>query len=240
MLDDGKIAQDIVLNQEMTYQVTGIDVRIAKKMAMDAVDPAVVLDEIKRSMLGKYFTVRGRVSDGRYLLVNEMQRTAKDISLEEVLKKVGAVQMPQARGVAKRVFAKEFKASDMTFKEGEDQFPEVSADADRCQVQQGLHRRHADGKERHRHDRVLARPGQRSDGGIRDLRQAVQPGGGPGTGGHRGAIVRSGNRQAEQLQRPGRHPVFGVRPEIIVPIDGDTRDMSVRIPSSKPPKGCRR
>jgi len=91
VLDDGKIAQDIILNQEMTYKVTGIDVKIAKKMAMDAVDPAVVLDEIKRSLLGKYFTVRGRVAGGRYLLVNEMNRTAKDITLEEVLKKVGAV-----------------------------------------------------------------------------------------------------------------------------------------------------
>jgi replication factor A1 len=91
VLDDGRTAQDIILNQEMTYKVTGIDVKIAKKMAMDAVDPAVVLDEIKRSLLGKYFTVRGRVAGGRYLIVNEMDRTAKDITLEEVLKKVGAI-----------------------------------------------------------------------------------------------------------------------------------------------------
>jgi replication factor A1 len=91
VLDDGRTAQDIILNQEMTYKVTGIDVKIAKKMAMDAVDPAVVLDEIKRILLGKYFTVRGRVAGGRYLLVNDMNRTAKDITLEEVLNKVGAV-----------------------------------------------------------------------------------------------------------------------------------------------------
>ncbi|MGA9139285.1 MAG: replication factor A [Methanocella sp.] len=91
VLDDGKVAQDIILNQEMTYKVTGIDVKIAKKMAMDAVDPAVVLDEIKRILLGKYFTVRGRVAGGRYLLVTDMDRTAKDITLEEVLKKVGAI-----------------------------------------------------------------------------------------------------------------------------------------------------
>ena len=91
VLDDGKVAQDIILNQEMTYTVTGIDVKIAKKMAMDAVDPAVVLDEIKRILLGKYFTVRGRVMGGRYLLVNEMNRTARDITLDEVLKNVGAI-----------------------------------------------------------------------------------------------------------------------------------------------------
>jgi replication factor A1 len=91
VLDDGRTAQDIILNQEMTYQVTGIDVKIAKKMAMDAVDPAVVLDEIKRILLGKYFTIKGRVVGGRYLLVNEMSRTARDISLDDVLKKVEGV-----------------------------------------------------------------------------------------------------------------------------------------------------
>lgn len=91
VLDDGKTAQDIILNQEMTYKVTGIDVKIAKKMAMDAVDPAVVLDEIKRILLGKYFTVKGRVASGRYLLVNEMYRTPRDFTLDEVLKKVGAI-----------------------------------------------------------------------------------------------------------------------------------------------------
>ncbi|HUL62338.1 MAG TPA: replication factor A, partial [Methanocella sp.] len=90
VLDDGKTAQDLILNQEMTYKVTGIDVKVAKKMAMDAVDPAVVLDEIKRIMLGKYFTVRGRMMGGRYLLVNEMTRTQRDFTLDEVLKKVGA------------------------------------------------------------------------------------------------------------------------------------------------------
>jgi replication factor A1 len=91
VLDDGRTAQDILLNQEMTFKVTGIDVKIAKKMAMDAVDPAVVLDEIKRAMLGKYFTVRGPVLNGRYLFVKDMQRMARDISPEEVLKNVGAL-----------------------------------------------------------------------------------------------------------------------------------------------------
>ncbi len=91
VLDDGKVAQDILLNQEMTYKVTGIDVKTAKKMAMDAVDPAVVFDEIKRHLLGKYYTVKGRMMGGRYLLVNEMERTARDFTLDEVLKKVGAI-----------------------------------------------------------------------------------------------------------------------------------------------------
>ncbi|AFC98791.1 hypothetical protein Mtc_0016 [Methanocella conradii HZ254] len=74
VIDDGKAAQDIILNQELTYKITGIDVKVAKKMAMDAVDPGVVLDEIKRILLGKYFTVKGPVLGSRYLLVKDMQR----------------------------------------------------------------------------------------------------------------------------------------------------------------------
>ena len=91
VLDDGRTAQDIILNQEMTFKVTGIDVKIAKKMAMDAVDPAIVLDEIKRIMLGKYFTVNGRMMGGRYLLTNSMTRTSRDIAVDQVLKNVGAI-----------------------------------------------------------------------------------------------------------------------------------------------------
>jgi replication factor A1 len=91
VLDDGKAAQDILLNQEMTYKATGIDVKIAKKMAMDAVDPAVVLDEIKRVLLGKYYTVTGPLMTGGNLLVKDIRRAPRDINLDEVLKKVGAI-----------------------------------------------------------------------------------------------------------------------------------------------------
>jgi len=91
VLDDGRTAQDIILNQEMTYQVTGIDVKIAKKMAMDAVDPAVVLDEIKRILQGKYFTVRGRLMGGRYLLVTEMTRMTKAADPAKVQKTLEAI-----------------------------------------------------------------------------------------------------------------------------------------------------
>jgi replication factor A1 len=91
VLDDGRVAQDIILNQEMTFKVTGIDVKVAKKMALDAVDPGVVLDEIKRILLGKYYTVKGPVIGGRYLLTKEMERTVKEIDPEDVMKKVEAV-----------------------------------------------------------------------------------------------------------------------------------------------------
>ncbi len=91
VIDDGRIAQDIILNQEMTYKVTGIDVKVAKKMAMDAVDPAVVLDEIRRILLGKYFTVKGPVLGSRYLLVKDMQRTKVQLDLIEVARKVEGI-----------------------------------------------------------------------------------------------------------------------------------------------------
>ncbi len=91
VIDDGKVAQDIILNQEMTDKVTGIDVKVAKKMAMDAVDPAVVLDEIKRILLGKYFTVKGPVLGSRYLLVKDMQRARVQLDLASVAKKVEGI-----------------------------------------------------------------------------------------------------------------------------------------------------
>jgi replication factor A1 len=91
VIDDGHIAQDIILNQEMTYKVTGIDVKVARKMAMDAVDPLVVLDEIKRILLGKYFTVKGPVLGSRYLLVKDMQRAPVQLDLNVVAKKVEGI-----------------------------------------------------------------------------------------------------------------------------------------------------
>jgi replication factor A1 len=91
VIDDGRTAQDIILNQELTYRVTGIDVKVAKKMAMDAVDPAVVLDEIKRIMLGKYFTVKGPVLSSRYLIVKDMQRAEVHLDLNTVVKKVEGI-----------------------------------------------------------------------------------------------------------------------------------------------------
>jgi replication factor A1 len=91
VIDDGRTAQDIILNQELTYKVTGIDVKVAKKMAMDAVDPAVVLDEIKRILLGKYFTVKGPVLGSRYLLVKDMQPASIQLDMKAVVKKVEGI-----------------------------------------------------------------------------------------------------------------------------------------------------
>ena len=91
VIDDGRTAQDIILNQELTHRVTGIDVKVAKKMAMDAVDPAVVLDEIKRILLGKYFTVKGPVLGSRYLIVKDMQRAGVQLDLNTVVKKVEGI-----------------------------------------------------------------------------------------------------------------------------------------------------
>jgi replication factor A1 len=86
VLDDGKIAQDIILNQEMTFKVTGIDVKIAKKMAMDAVDPGVVMDELKHILLAKYYTVKGPKMTGGSLLVKDMAKATVNTDLDELSK----------------------------------------------------------------------------------------------------------------------------------------------------------
>ena len=91
ILDDGKFAQDIILNQEMTFKVTGIDVKIAKKMAMDAVDPGVVLEELKHILLGKYYTVKGPKMTGGTLLVKDMQKATADTNLDQIFKALEAI-----------------------------------------------------------------------------------------------------------------------------------------------------
>ncbi|MCD1295932.1 replication factor A [Methanocella sp. CWC-04] len=91
ILDNGHIAQEIIMNQEITYKMTDIDVKTAKKMAMDAVDPGVVFDEIKRIMLGKYYTVKGPVLGSRNLIVKEMSPAKRDIDVDSIVKKVEAI-----------------------------------------------------------------------------------------------------------------------------------------------------
>ena len=63
VLDDGKVAQDILLGRELTEEVWGNTMDDAIKRAMDALDPSVVADDISRKLLGRYYTVTGSMAD---------------------------------------------------------------------------------------------------------------------------------------------------------------------------------
>lgn len=65
VLDNGKVAQMTVLNAALTEAVTGMTVEIAKKIAMDAVDPTAPNAEIRQRLLGKYFSIKGQLRKNR-------------------------------------------------------------------------------------------------------------------------------------------------------------------------------
>jgi len=72
VLDDGEGVEEVIFDREATEDLTGIDLDEAKEMAMDALDTTVVADEMRTTVLGRYYRVRGPTF-GRYLLVDEFE-----------------------------------------------------------------------------------------------------------------------------------------------------------------------
>ena len=89
VMDNGHEVQEALFNREITENVSGITLDEAKEMAVDALDHSVVLDEMKKRLLGRYYTMTGSVLD-RYLLVESVQlleaipASAIDSMLQEV------------------------------------------------------------------------------------------------------------------------------------------------------------
>lgn len=74
VLDDGRKAQDILINRETTERLVGLTLDQAKQMAMEALDHEVVRALIEGGLIGRYYKVTGRRVD-RYIIVetiNEM------------------------------------------------------------------------------------------------------------------------------------------------------------------------
>jgi replication factor A1 len=72
VMDDGVSVQEALFNREITESISEITLDEAKEMAVDALDHSVVLDEMKKRLLGRYYTMTGSVLD-RYLLVENIQ-----------------------------------------------------------------------------------------------------------------------------------------------------------------------
>lgn len=86
VLDSGTSTQDILINRELTEKLAGLSLDTAIAMAADALDPGVVLDNLKQELLGRYYTVTGHKLD-RYILVDSITpKTSLDIEmLDEML-----------------------------------------------------------------------------------------------------------------------------------------------------------
>jgi len=71
IIDDGASVYEVVLNEENITHLTGIDLNKAIKMAKKTLDRSIVLAELKKKLLGRYYRVKGTIA-GRYLLVSEI------------------------------------------------------------------------------------------------------------------------------------------------------------------------
>ena len=95
VLDSGTSTQDILINRELTEELAGLSLNTAIAMAADALDPGVVLDNLKHELVGRYYTVTGHKLD-RYILVDSISpKTSLDremldemLSLNETLAKM--------------------------------------------------------------------------------------------------------------------------------------------------------
>lgn len=72
VLDNGTMVQEALFNREITESISGITLEEAKEMAVDALDQSVVMDEMKKRLLGRYYTMSGSILD-RYMLVENVQ-----------------------------------------------------------------------------------------------------------------------------------------------------------------------
>ena len=71
VLDDGVTAQDAIIKRDLAEEMTGLTLESAISLAADALDQGVVLEEMKKLLVGKYYTATGSRVE-RYLLVDSM------------------------------------------------------------------------------------------------------------------------------------------------------------------------
>jgi len=71
VIDDGTSVHEVIFDREMTEQLTDITLEQAQEMAMDALDTAVVGEEMNERVLGRYYRIVGPTY-GRYVLADEV------------------------------------------------------------------------------------------------------------------------------------------------------------------------
>ncbi len=90
VLDDGVDVTEVIFDQEATESLTGITLDEAQEMAMDALDTSVVAEEMRRSLLGQYYRVRGPQL-GRYVLADEAEPVSTPADPEAALIKARSI-----------------------------------------------------------------------------------------------------------------------------------------------------
>jgi replication factor A1 len=72
VLDNGETVQDVLLNREITEELTGIPLEEAINLAADALDQTVVVSKMREDLVGKYYCVEGSLAD-RYLIAKSIE-----------------------------------------------------------------------------------------------------------------------------------------------------------------------
>lgn len=86
VIDDGITTQDAIIKREIAEEITGLTLESAIALAADALDQGVVLEQMKKILVGKYYTVSGSRVE-RYLLVDSInEKTTLDpAELDELI-----------------------------------------------------------------------------------------------------------------------------------------------------------
>lgn len=90
VLDDGRETREVIYNKEATEELVGISLDEAQQMAKDALDTAVVADEIREQIVGRYYRITGPKL-GRYYLANECEQITELTGANEVLAEARAL-----------------------------------------------------------------------------------------------------------------------------------------------------
>ena len=84
VLDDGETVHETIFGRETTAELTGISLEEAQRMAKDALDTTVVVEEMREDLLGTYYRISGPEL-GRYVLADEVERLTQPADPEAVL-----------------------------------------------------------------------------------------------------------------------------------------------------------
>ncbi len=92
VMDDGTTTQDAIIKRDIAEDITDMTLESAIAMAADALDQGVVLEQMKKALVGKYYTISGSRIE-RYLLVDSIdQKLALDqAELDELITAAEAV-----------------------------------------------------------------------------------------------------------------------------------------------------
>jgi replication factor A1 len=90
VLDDGEDVHEVLFDKEGTENLTGITLETAKEMAMDALDTSVVAEEMRETVLGRYYRITGPTFN-RYVLADDVEELDEPVDPEAVLIKARSI-----------------------------------------------------------------------------------------------------------------------------------------------------